>query len=569
VRDRLLPRHSRTGLALLGAAPVALGLLVIASAVPSDAQERPALTVLTATGAPRQTPWSRSFNPFRADSLYPTWGGVYEPLIVCNYSTGDIKPWLATSYSWSPDNLVLRFTTRAGVTWSDGTPFSAADVAFTFDLMRRFPAVDRAAMWQFLADVTAPDAQTAVFRFKRPYTPGLLYVGEHPIVPAHKWRDVAQPESFDDPAPVGTGPFATVRKFEPTAYELGRNRTYWQTGKPAIDVLRMRLYRSNDEVARALGANEVDWASLFLPNIEKDWVGSDSVHHQYWYPDSGPTVLLYLNTRLKPFDDGNVRKAVSMALDRPRITKDAMKGYAAPADATGLAESQKRWKNATLAQAPWTRRDVAAANGLLDSAGLSRGSDGVRAVPGGGAMRYSLPVPQGWSDWNEAADIIRQNLADVGIAVTLRLVDMNTWNDTLRRNRFELGIGFGNRGQTPYEFYRGQMDTTLVRPEGEVSPVNFQRFGDVEATALLRRLEATSDPAEMTRLIDELQKQYVVKAPSIPLFTAPLWGVYNTTRITGFPSRFRPYGGATPGGQARGAVPSADSLPVLLEVRPR
>ena len=243
--ERSCRRSSRNRLTLLGGTSVVFGLLVCLPVAGGEPQEKAALATLTATGAPRQTPWTRSFNPFRADSLYPTWGGVYEPLIVCNYSTGDCQPWLAMSYAWSADNLVLRFKTRAGVTWSDGTPFSAADVAFTFDLMRRFPVLDRAAIWQFLADVTAPDAQTVVFTFKRPYTPGLLYVGEHPIVPAHKWKGVAQPDTFDDPAPVGTGPFVTVRKFEPTAYELGRNKTYWQAGKPTVDVLRMRLYRSN------------------------------------------------------------------------------------------------------------------------------------------------------------------------------------------------------------------------------------------------------------------------------------------------------------------------------------
>ena len=75
-------------------------------------------------------------------------------------------------------------------------------------------------------------------------------------------------------------------------YELGRNPTYWQPGKPGVDVLRVPLYRSNDEIVRALVANEVDWASLFFPDIEKDWVAEDPARHQYWYPDIGPTVLL-------------------------------------------------------------------------------------------------------------------------------------------------------------------------------------------------------------------------------------------------------------------------------------
>jgi peptide/nickel transport system substrate-binding protein len=547
-----------------------LGGIAFAGLSATGEAQGKAETVLTATVGPRQGVWTRSFNPFRSDaeSRWPTWAGIYEPLIISNRATGTFTPWLATAYTWSPDNLSVRFTTRPGVKWSDGVPFTARDVAFTFDLMRRFPALDHDAVWQFLASVTAVDASTVEFRLKRPYTPGLLYIGEQAIVPEHKWKAVAQPAAFDDPSPVGTGPFVEVRRFEPTVYELVRNKTYWQPGKPLVDVLRVPLYRSNDEIVRALAADQVDWASLFFPDIEKDWVAKDPVRHQYWYPDTGPTVLLYLNTRQKPFDDPNVRKAFSMALDRARITREAMNGYAPAADATGLAESQKKWKDPVLAQEAWARHDVAAANRLLDAAGLARDAEGTRAGAGG-PMRYTLQVVQGWTDWMAAAEIIRTDLAAIGVPVTVRAVDYNAWDDALRRGRFELSLGFGSRGPTPYEFYRGQMDGTVVRAIGERAEVNFHRFADPGAEQLLRRLEATSNAAETSRLVSELQKVFVDKAPSIPVFIGPQWGVYNTTRLTGFPSRFRPYANAVPTGSPRGAFPAPDSLPVLLEVKPR
>ena len=107
-------------------------------------------------------------------------------------------------------------------------------------------------MWSFLAGVAAIDERTVEFTLKRPYTPGLLYVGEQAIVAEHKWKDVANPVEFDDPSPVGTGPFVEVLRFDPTVYELGRNKTYWQPGKPTVDVLRVPLFRSNEEITRAL-----------------------------------------------------------------------------------------------------------------------------------------------------------------------------------------------------------------------------------------------------------------------------------------------------------------------------
>src|SRR6185295_2475348 len=112
---------------------------------------------LTITMGPRQAPWKRAFNPFlkEEDTRWPSVAGIYEPLIVYNRATGAYVPWLATSFQWSADNTKLRFALRSGVVWSDGTPFTAGDVAFTFGLMRRSPALDPQGLWQFLASVTA------------------------------------------------------------------------------------------------------------------------------------------------------------------------------------------------------------------------------------------------------------------------------------------------------------------------------------------------------------------------------------------------------------------------------
>jgi peptide/nickel transport system substrate-binding protein len=554
----------------------AFGAAVAAlSSVPYAAPETPSsppaagAAVLTASPGPRQTPWKRSFNPFRGDAefLWPASAGVYEPLLVYNRATGRYLPWLATSYAWSPDNLRLRFAIRPGVLWSDGVAFAARDVAFTFELMRRVPALDRQGIWTFLSSVSAIGTDAVEFALKRPFTPGLAAIGQHAIVSEHKWKDVAEPAAFDDPAPVGTGPFTEVKRFEATVYELGRNPKYWQAGKPAVEVLRVPLYRSNADVFRALKAGELDWASLFVADVEKSWVAADPAHHQYWFPDFGPMVLLYLNTQQKPFDDRNVRMALSMALDRPRIVKEALNNYVVAADATGLADSQRNWKDAgLLANGGWTIRDLARANKLLDAAGLARGSGQIRVGPSG-PLRYELYVVRGWTDWEAAAEILRQNLAEVGIAVTVKAIDYNAWDDALRRGRFALSMGFGSRGPDPCQFYRDVMDGSLVRPAGERAEANFNRFASDDATQLVRRFQSVSDEKEQHTLATAMQRLFIENAPSLPLFASPLWGVFSTTHLAGFPTRFRPFASAVPGvGPPPGGT---DALPVLVEVQPR
>ena len=546
-----------------------MGALVLAvaalAAAAAEAQPSPGTPSrpLTLSVGPRDGVWKRVFNPllYEADTRWPAAAGVYEPLLVYNRATATYMPWLGARYDWSENNRRLRFTLRTGVKWSDGAPFTARDVAFTFDLLRRFPVLDRVKMWGFLSEVTAVDPMTVDFVFSRPFTPGLVSLGQLPIVPEHRWKTVANPATFDDPSPVGTGPFTEVLRFEPLLYELGRNPYYWQPGKPLVRSLRVGMYHSNQEIVQALEKGEVDWASLFIPNIEKTYVAQDPARHSYWYPDFGNTALLYLNTQKKPFDDKSVRKAISMAIDRPRIMTEAVSGYAPPADATGLAESQKRWKDAAAQAAAWTRRDVAEANKLLDAAGLARGADGIRTLPGGGKMRYDIHCVAGWSDWEAAAAIIQQSLADVGVAAAAVPLPYQTWADKLQKGRFDMGIWASTRGPTPYQFYRGQMDAALVRPIGEEATENFQRFASADASPILRRFEASSDPTELLALGAELQRIYVENAPSLPLFASPLWGVFNTSRFVGFPGRARPYAGAAPG--------QTDALPALVEIAPR
>jgi peptide/nickel transport system substrate-binding protein len=557
--------HSSRRLGVLPDTALVLGLAAALSGPAALAQPGPASAArpLTLSVGPRDGVWKRVFNPLLSelDTRWPASAGIYEPLIVYNRATASYMPWLGARYEWSEKNKRLRFELRPGVVWSDGMPFTARDVVFTFDLLRRFPALDRVKMWGFLSDVVAVNGTTVDFVFKQPFTPGLISIGQMPIVPEHKWKAVANPVTFADPSPTGTGPFTEVLRFDPMFYELGRNPHYWQPGKPIVSSVRVSMYHSNQEIVRALEKGDLDWASVFIPDVEKTYVAPDPARHAYWYPDFGTTTLLYLNTQKKPFDDKNVRKAISMAIDRERIVTEAVSGYAPPGDATGLAESQKRWKDPAAVAAPWTRRNVAEANRLLDAAGLARGADGIRAVPGGGRMRYDIHAVAGWSNSEAAASIIQQSLADVGIAATAVPLRYQAWSDALRQGLFDMGIWGSTRGPTPYQFYRGQMDAAIVRPIGEEATENFQRFGSAEASVILRRFEASSDPDELLALTGELQKIYVESVPSLPLFASPLWGVFNTSHFVGFPGRARAYAGASPG--------QADALPALVEIAPR
>ncbi|MBC7975594.1 MAG: ABC transporter substrate-binding protein, partial [Myxococcales bacterium] len=323
----------------------------------------------------QQAAWIRNFNPFLAAGLsrWPARGGIYEPLLVWNTMQATYVPWLATAWTWSDDARTLEMTLREGVQWSDGTPFTAADVESTFRLIGDHRALDLDGVWGFLASVRARGAHTVVFQFSRPFAPGIYYVAKTPIVPAHVWRGVADPVAFANPTPIATGPFTEVDVFESQVYQLGRNLRYWQ-GPPAVTALRFPAYASNDQANLALISGEVDWAGNFVPAIDRVYVGADPAHHHYWFPRVAGTIVLYANTTRPVLGDARVRKALSLAIDRDALVDIAMYGYTRPSDASGLDEGFTAWRraaadtDAATANQTWVRHDPIAAGRLLDEA---------------------------------------------------------------------------------------------------------------------------------------------------------------------------------------------------------
>src|SRR5579871_1058352 len=112
--------------------------------------------------------WTCDFNPFNGSVTGLSDGIFYEPLVYDNLLSDKKTPLLATDYKWSPDNTTLTFTIRSGVTWSDGQPFSADDVVFTFNLLKQFPAIDLQSVWSLLSSVTKQGNDQVVLTFQQP-----------------------------------------------------------------------------------------------------------------------------------------------------------------------------------------------------------------------------------------------------------------------------------------------------------------------------------------------------------------------------------------------------------------
>jgi peptide/nickel transport system substrate-binding protein len=499
----------------------------------------------------QQSIWVRNFNPLLPPgrSRWPTRCGVYEPLEIYNPMTGQYTPWLATGHTWSADLLRLSFALRENVRWSDGAPFTSADVVYTFELLRKHAALDLGYVWGFVESVRALDPLTVEVTFKRPYIPGLADLAHQPIVPLHVWRDVPSPLTYSNPTPVGTGPFTEVLAFSDQVYELGRNPHYWQPGKPKVSSLRFLAYPSNDQANLALVEGDVDWAGNFVPAVDRTFVARDPEHHHAWSPLVGNMVLLWTNTKRPPFDDVRVRKALSMAIDRERLVEVAMYGMTRPADATGLTDGYATWKDEAAGRAPWLAYDREAAKQLLDEAG-ARG------------LSFDIEVVSGWSDWVRAAQLVARDLQAIGVDAHVRAYDFGAWMSRLQEGSFSASVGYSLDGPNPFAFYRWTMGSRTVQPIGKLAPGNWHRFGDPQADALLASFERAATQDQQHAIGIALQKRFADVAPAIPLFANPLWGEFSTARFVGFPDGDNPFARLSPNAEP-------DALLVLTAVEPR
>jgi peptide/nickel transport system substrate-binding protein len=448
------------------------------------------------------------------------------------------------------------------VKWSDGQPFTADDVVFTFEIMREHVALDLQHVWGYLTAVRALDPLTVELSLSRPYSPGLEDIAHQPIVAKHIWKDVKDPLTFANENPVGTGPFTEVRVFRPQVYELGKNPHYWQPGKPKVSALRFLAYPTNDQANLALVEGDVDWAGNFVPAVDRTFVGRDPKHNAAWSPMVGAMVFLYANTAKPPFDDVRVRKALSMGIDRERMVQVAMYGMTRPADATGLHDGYAGWRNEAAGQAAWVKYDKAAAEKLLDEAGCPRGSDGIRACHGGAPFDVDIEVVSGWSDWVRAAQLIARDLEAIGVHAQLRVYEFGAWMSRLQEGTFSLSVGYSLDAPSPYRIYFSTMATATVKPIGQLAPQNWHRFGDKIADQLLAAFERAGSMEDQRKIAVELEKRFAETAPCIPLFANPMWGEFTSKRFTGFPSAENPYARLAPHAEP-------DALITLTTVEPR
>jgi peptide/nickel transport system substrate-binding protein len=493
-----------------------------------------------------------NFNPLTWDggtgtTTPGTLSALYEPLIYQNQYTGKQTPLLATGYKWEDKALKLVLTTRRGVTWTDGKAFSAADVAFTFNLLKKYPALDAEGVWKTpLTSVVATNSDTVVFTFSSAYTPAFTSIVLQPIVPEHIWATIANPVKFINPDPVGTGPF-TLKKYTPVQVTYARNPHYWWAGRPYINGITMTSVENNTVGELLVLNGDAAFTNDAITDVSQSFVAKNPAENHYWWPGYQLN-LLYFNTATAPFDNLALRKAVAEALNPTEISDRAYFGALPAGNETAVTAGQvSEWVPSSLSSLEWPS-STSAALATLNAAGYKVVSGQLEA-PGG------TPVPPqniliggpGWTDYISIAQTISQELQAIGISSTVQQETFATYYSDLQEGSYTLAVSWNNNNYgTPYYAYYDLLDSSESAPVGSSANTDWERFTSPAIDSALTNYASTTNLATQKADIVTVEKSVLQNVPVVALTARPNWFDYSTKYFTGWPSASDPYNEADP-----------------------
>jgi peptide/nickel transport system substrate-binding protein len=506
--------------------------------------------------------WTCGFNPLLGSDQLLAFGFVYEPLVYVNpLQNGKTTPMLATSWAWGAGNNSLTFTIRNGVKWNDGTPMTAADVVYTFNLMKKYPALDLPGVWSVLSSVTQSGDQVTM-KFKAPAVPDFYYIADQtPIMPQHIWSKVSNPVTYANPHPVGTGPY-TVNPCTSQNVTYTANPHYWQPGLPKITKVEYPAFTSNNTANDQLANGQAQWGSQYIPAITTFYTAKSPDFH-YWFP---PTVNVSVvpNLTNSLLANVKVRQAISYAIDRAKVSSIGESTYEPPANQAGIVTPTfTSWLDSSLASKYHYAYDPVKAKQILTSAGFKMGSDGIMANSKGQKLSFSIINIGDYSDWVASVQVIQQNLKAVGIQITPDNLTNTAFTAALYAGKYQLAYyDQQSFGPGPYYELRNWLDSAGTAPIGQTAASNYERYINPSTDKLIHSYAGTTSVTEQHAIVDQLQQVMLAELPIIPVVEAVDWYQYSTQHHTGWPTPGNPY-----------AQPSAYSFPdmeqVLLHLAPK
>lgn len=404
-------------------------------------------------------------------------GDVLEPLYEADPETGELRPALATAWTRDGGDTEWTFTLRRGVVWHDGAPFAAADVAFTFELLRGGAPSVLAADFDDLVAIEAPDPHTvrlrfAGFRLGRDQTLALV-----PILPRHLLADAPAAALAAHPtsrAPVGTGPYRFDGWTPGREIRLRRFDGWWGQ-RPAIERVVYRVIRDRTQAVAQLEAGELDVIARAPTGPTLDRLVATGRFAAVSY-DAPYFLAARWNCRGGPLADVAVRRALAMTLDRETIVREIFRG------------------RARAASGPWEPDDPAYDPAV---APWPFDPEAARELIGGRPLRVTMLVPQGSSTLERIATIWREDAKRAGVDLVIQ--PDGAVIERARRGDFEAFL-FGWTTGREQDFYHHLHSS-------QIGADNYGGFRDEEIDRLLERMRATPEAAARRALAHALHRR--------------------------------------------------------------
>ncbi|RKF14257.1 ABC transporter substrate-binding protein [Alginatibacterium sediminis] len=527
-------------LSILGTA-VLIGLGTLASA-DSLAAERSELTLV----AEQRTAWDRNFNPYlTANKRATTFQFIYEPLVVFNALKGNQAHYrLATAHEFSDDLKTIRFTIRDGVKWSDGEQFSAKDVLYSFEQIKKDPVLDTQALADRIESVSIEGENVVAIKLKNVDTTIANKIVRVPIVPQHIWSQIDSPTTFKNETPVGTGPFTEIDSFTAQLYVQCANPHYYDAENLDIDCLKMPQIATNDQLLAAAIKGELDWTSSFIPDIDRVLISANPSYN-YWYPAAGSASFLVNFKSPNPgnreaFNDINFRRAFSMTVDRQAVVDIAGYGYWSTNQyASGLGEQFASWNNPQVDAefGQYNRYDLEGAKQLLSDAGYKdTDGDGFLNTPSGAEISFKVIVPNGWSDFVSTAQIGVEGLQELGVDASVSTPEFVTLTENMKSADFDAAFTNYFGGATPYRYFQTGFHSSMA----DKDRFGAHHYADPELDSLIDSFTKTADSAEQVKIMQDIQYRIGANQTTIPTMSTVYLYQFNDKRFSGWFSEANP-----------------------------
>jgi peptide/nickel transport system substrate-binding protein len=401
---------------------------------------------------------------------------------------GKVKPALASSWEISDDGKTYVFRLRSGVTFHDGTTFSASDVKFSLERARGEGSVNpQKGLFEPIDKIETSDPTTVTITLKRPTGAFLFNLGWPAAIIVS-----AKSAETNKTNPIGTGPFRFSNWTKGASVELMRNETYWGR-KPALEKILFRVIADPSAAYASLMAGDVDAYPIYPAPENLDQFRADKRFTVVVGNTEGKTILA-INNGKAPFNDLKVRQALAYAVDRNAVITGAMFGIGQPIG-SHFSPTDPGYVDLTAQYA----YDPYKAKALLREAGVNDLK-----------LRLVLPPPE---YARRGGEIIAQQLKAIGIAVEIVPVEWAQWlSDVFKAKNYDLTI----------ISHVEPMDLDIYARDDYYFDYKSPAY-----KALYAELAATTDEAKRLELIGKAQKMLADDCVNVFLFLLPKSGIWN------------------------------------------